>query len=105
MKLKFRASVKDVVIFGVFCLFLLYLVAIAVLNLHYFSNYGYFYGLNPFPAFGPDLIVSTLVFYLLALVGVFMSVSFLSVKRVLAIHLRKKKSLKVDGQNGWKKQT
>ena len=101
MKLKFRASVKDVVIFFVFCIFLLYLVAIAVLNLHYFSIYGYFYGLNPFPAFGPDLIVSTLVFYLLALVGVFMSVSSYFFEREKGFGYTSKK--KEESKGGWAK--
>lgn len=101
MKLKFRASVKDVVIFFIFCVFLLYLVAIAVLNLHYFSNYGYFYGLNPFPAFGPDLLVSTLVFYLLALVGVFMSVSSYFFEREKGFGYTSKK--KEESKGGWAK--
>ena len=101
MKLKFRASVKDVVIFFIFCIFLLYLVAIAVLNLHYFSNYGYFYGLNPFPAFGPDLIVSTLVFYLLALVAVFMSVSSYFFEREKGFGYTSKK--KEESKGGWAK--
>lgn len=69
MKLKFRADKKDIIIFIIFCIFLLYLVAIGVLNLHYFSNYSYFWGLNPFPAFSSEFIVTTLLFYLLALVG------------------------------------
>ncbi len=101
MKLKFRASVKDVVIFVIFCIFLLYLVAIAVLNLHYFSNYGYFYGLNPFPAFKSDFIVSTLVFYLLALVGVFMSVSSYFFDREKGFGYTSKK--KEDSKGGWAK--
>ena len=101
MKLKFRASVKDVVIFFIFCIFLLYLVAIAVLNLHYFSIYGYFYGLNPFPAFGPDLIVSTLVFYLLALVGVFMSASSYFFEREKGFGYTSKK--KEESKGGWAK--
>lgn len=101
MKLKFRASAKDVVIFVVFCIFLLYLVAIAVLNLHYFSNYGYFYGLNPFHAFGPDLIVSTLVFYLLALVAVCMSVSSYFFEREKGFGYTSKK--KEESKGGWAK--
>ena len=38
MKLKFRAEPKDVMIFIIFAVFLLYLVAIAVLNLHSFTT-------------------------------------------------------------------
>ena len=44
MKLKFRADPKDLVIFSIFCLVLLYLSAIAVVNLHEFANYGSFAG-------------------------------------------------------------
>jgi len=43
MKLKFRAEPKDLLIFGIFCLFLLYFVAIAVLNLSSFANENTFH--------------------------------------------------------------
>lgn len=75
MKLKFRAEPKDVVIFIMFAIFLLYLVAIAILNLHSLTVESRFWGLNPFPAFFPEYIAATLVFYLLALVGLAMTVS------------------------------
>ncbi len=75
MKLKFRAEPKDVGIFIMFAAVLLYLVAIAVLNLQYLTVEARFWGLNPFPAFYPENIAATLVFYLLALIGLFMSVS------------------------------
>ena len=54
MKLKIRADLKDIVIFCAFSLFLLYLVAIAVLNLATFANENTLHGLNPFPAFSKD---------------------------------------------------
>lgn len=100
MKLKFRASIKDVIMFGIFCIFLLYLIAIAVLNLHYFSNYGYFFGLNPFPAFSSEFIVTTLVFYLLALIGSFMSVSSYFFEREKGFGYTSKKK---DNPKGWAK--
>ncbi|MEG1306055.1 MAG: type IV secretory system conjugative DNA transfer family protein [Bacilli bacterium] len=75
MKFKFRADSKDFIIFGIFAVFLLYLVAIGVVNLHTFSNYGYFSGLNPFKAFTSQFLLTTVVFYILALVASFMSVS------------------------------
>ena len=75
MKLKFRAEPKDVMIFIIFAVFLLYLVAIAVLNLHSFTTEARFHGLNPFPAFAPNLILPTLTFYLIALIGLSMTVS------------------------------
>lgn len=75
MKLKFRADPKDVVIFIIFAIFLLYLVAIAVVNLHSFSTEARFSGLNPLPAFAPNLLLPTICFYLLALVGLSMTAS------------------------------
>jgi len=101
MKLKFRASVKDVVIFFIFCIFLLYLVAIAVLNLNYFASYGFFYGLNPFPAFGKEFIVKTLAFYLLALVGVFMSTSSYFFEREKGFGYTSKKKTESKGWAKW----
>ena len=75
MKLKFRAEPQDILIFIMFAILLLYLVALLVVNLPSIAVDGAFYGLNPFPAFAPDKLMTTLVFYLLALGGLFMSVS------------------------------
>lgn len=75
MKLKFRAEAKDWVIFGIFCVFLLYIVALAVLNLSSMASEGTLAGLNPLPAFSSDYIKSTIVFYLIALAGLFASCS------------------------------
>ena len=75
MKLKFRADPEDLTIFGIFAVFLLYIVAIGILNVNSFATEGYLYGLNPLPAFGPRFIVATLVLYVLVLVGLFASVS------------------------------
>ena len=55
MKLKFKAETKDWVIFGIFCIVLLYFVAIAVLNISSLTNYGELHGFNPFPAFTSKL--------------------------------------------------
>ena len=74
MKLKFRADKEDIMIFVVFAIFLLYVVAIAVVNLHSFATTGSLSGLNPFPAFAPDFIGFTLVIYLGSLFGLFVSV-------------------------------
>lgn len=81
MKLFFRAKPEDVVKFLIYCVFLLYLVAIAVVNIHTFSIEGYFYGLNPLPAFGSELFVTTIVFYIIAIVASIMSVSGFFIKR------------------------
>ena len=74
MKLKFRADKDDLVIFGIFAIFLLYIVCIGVVNLHSFATEGYFSTFNPFPAFSPDLIGVTLVVYICALIGMLVSV-------------------------------
>ena len=81
MKFKFRADPEDLLIFGIFAIFLLYIVALGVVNLSTFANEGHLSGLNPFPAFGPDYILSTLVLYILALVGLFISVSSMFFER------------------------
>lgn len=75
MKLKFRAEPKDILIFVIFCIALLYFCAIAIVNLSTFAQEGVFSGLNPFPAFGPDLLGSTIVFFIFALAAIFTSVS------------------------------
>ncbi len=73
--MKFRVAPKDFIIFIAFCIFLLYLCAIAVLNFSSFSLDGSFFGLNPFPAFAPDKIALTLVMFFIALIIIFSSVS------------------------------
>ena len=75
MKLKFRAEPKDILIFVIFCVVLLYFVAIAVLNISSFANTGLLYGLNPFPAFESEYIGATLLFFVGALAAIFTSVS------------------------------
>ncbi len=75
MKFKFRAEKEDILMFSLFAVFLLYVIAIGVLNLSSFAADGNFVGLNPFPAFGPRYITVTLAFYLIALAGLFISVS------------------------------
>ncbi len=75
MKLKFKAEGRDWAIFAAFSLFLLYLIAIAVLNVSSFASDSTFAGLNPFPAFTKDYIAPTMVFYLAAMIGIFTSVS------------------------------
>ena len=74
MKFKFRADSEDITIFVIFAIFLLYIVAIGVLNLHTFATEGYFYGLNPILAFSPRFIGATIVLYILTLAALFASV-------------------------------
>jgi len=73
--MKFRAEPKDIVIFVCFCIFLLYMCAIGVLNASSLATTGQFYGFLPFEAFTGRYIGSTLVFFILALVAIFAAVS------------------------------
>ena len=75
MKLKLRADKEDWMMFGAFALFLLYFVAIGVVNLATFAENGTLSGFNPFPAFSSRYIVTTLVLYVLILGAMFISVS------------------------------
>ena len=102
MKFKFRADPEDLMVFVVFALFLLYIVAISVLNLHSFANDGQLFGLNPFPAFGPDFIFSTLFIYLLVLLGLFASVSSMFFDREKGFGLTTDKKDK--GYSRWAKE-
>ena len=75
MKLKFKATAKDYLIFVIFAIVLLYFVAIAVLNISSFATDATFHGINPMTAFTKDYIWPTLVGYFFALVFIFASVS------------------------------
>ena len=93
MKLKFRADAKDIVIFVIFCIFLLYFIAIAVLNLATFANDGSFHGFNPLPAFSGEYIVYTLVLFGVALVAIMTSVSsyFFEMEKGIGVTTKSKK--------------
>ena len=75
MKLKLVADSKKWTIFIIFCIVLLYFVAIAVLNLYYFSHYGIAYGFNPIEAFTPQFILPTLVGFIGVIAAAFIGVS------------------------------
>lgn len=72
--MKFRAEPKDIAIFCGFCVFLLYICAIGVLNANSLAVEGKIHGLVPFKAFTPDFIGATFTLFLLALVGIFTAV-------------------------------
>ena len=74
MKLKFRADKKDIKIFILFCIVLLYLVAIALCNVVSFLSENEFSGFNPLPAFSKEYFAPTMVFYTLALIFTITSV-------------------------------
>ena len=101
MKFKFRADPEDLLIFVIFAIFLLYIVAIGVVNLHTFASEGHLYGLNPLPAFGPKYIFSTLFLYLLFLLGLFASVSSMFFEREKGFGLTTDKKDK--GYSRWAK--
>lgn len=102
MKLKFKAEAQDVVIFIIFAIFLLYIVCLAVLNLPNLAAEGTFYGLNPIDAFDSDHIAATIMFYLLALGGIFASVSsyFFEMESGFGFGIGKK----TEGYSRWAKQ-
>ena len=75
MKWKLKAKPQDWLIFFCFAILLLYLICVAVVNIHQLSIDASFAGLNPFPAFSSELIGATILFYVGALIFLFGSVS------------------------------
>lgn len=92
MKLKFRASGKDFLVFLIFALVLLYLVALAVLNFYSLRETNTFHGFNPFPAFTGDFLPPTMVFYLGFLIAIISSVKsyFFEVEKGVGFTTKKK---------------
>lgn len=72
--MKFSAEGKDVAVFIAFSVFLLYLVAVLILNVSTLAQFNYAHGFNPFPAFTSKYIFSTLTFYLIFYIMIIMSV-------------------------------
>ena len=103
MKLKFRAEKKDVIAFAVVCLFILYLIAIVLLNFQSILSDGVPWGLNPFPAFLPDKIIPTLVFWIIAIGFLFGSTSSYFFEREKGFGYTSEK--KEDGYSRWAKNT
>ena len=73
--MKISAEPKDWIMFGCFSIFLLYMCAIGVLNASSLATTGEFYGLVPFQAFSMKYLGSTLTLFILALIGIFATVS------------------------------
>ena len=73
--MKLRVTSKDLMIFAIFCFFLLYLSAIAVLNVTALLNEGVFFGLVPFAAFAPPYLGATIVVFVAVIISIFVSVS------------------------------
>lgn len=104
MKLKFRADKKDWIIFGCYCVVLLYFVAIALLNIIQFAKGDLdhpFHGLNPFPAFSSEYFGMTITCYIIALVASIFSVSdrFFEREKGIGFSMEAKKSSK--GYSRW----
>ena len=73
MKLKLRADAKDLIIFGIFGLVLLYVIALTISNIGTFMREQEFCGLNPFPAFQHNFLLT--IFIWIAIIAVlFLSV-------------------------------
>ncbi len=104
IKLKFTAKPKDIIMFVIFCIFLLYLVAIGVLNLFEITHNNMFWGLNPIPAFSSDFIVATITLYICALIAVFMSTSSYFFDREKGFGFGKKKDKDEPGWSRWMKE-
>ena len=75
MKLKLRAEPKDILIFLLFSIVLLYLVCLIILNLSSFASDGTLAGFNPLPAFQMKYLGATLVLYVVILVVIITSVT------------------------------
>lgn len=103
MKFKFEATEKDIVKYVIVAILFLYVVAIIVLNLHSFANFGTFHGFNPVPAFFPEFIVYTLVFYFsgLAIVAMMVTSYFFERKSGFGFIKLDKKN---DGYETWAKE-
>ena len=101
MKFKFVAEAKDVLMFFIFAIFLLYIVALGVLNFPSLAGTGQLYGLNPIMAFSTENIVYTFSFYGVALFGLFMSVSSFFFERESGIGFSTSKKDK--GYSRWAK--
>jgi len=103
MKLKFKAEAKDVAIFVLFLIVLLYLVALAVINSVTFLEEGTLSGFNPLPAFSPAYFAPTMVFYLIAVIAAFASVQsyFFEREKGIGISIGGKSTAK--GYSDWAK--
>ena len=73
--MKFKVEPRDLLIFVIFCIFLFYICCVGVLNASSLAQEGHFYGLSPFKALTGPYITTTLTFFFLALIGIFLAVN------------------------------
>lgn len=99
MKLKMRFEKDDMIKFGIYALVLFFLVCILVANVISFADNGTFAGLNFFKALSADYILTTIVLFLLALLGLVMSNKsyFFSFDKGFGFTTEKK----LDGYSNW----
>ena len=100
--MKFKVDKKDLLMFVIYSILLLYLCAVAVLNFSSLINEGVFYGLLPFKAFIMPYLPVTIILFLGVLVGIFSSVSSYIFKKDkkggIGIKIKEKES---DGYAKW----
>jgi type IV secretion system protein VirD4 len=102
VKLYFRAEKKDVIAFVCVALFMLYLVCICVLNVTSIVQEGVPWGLNPFPAFFPQHILTTLSFWFVSVAFLFTTTSSYFFTREKGFGYTTEK--KEDGYSRWAKE-
>lgn len=104
--MKFKVEPKDLMLFVIYCLILLYLCALAVSNLFSLINNGTFYGLFPVSAFSLQYLPITLVLFIGALIFIFTSVSsyIFNKEKGHGIGLKIKKNEEHDGYSRWAKE-
>ena len=73
--MKFRVKPKDLIIFVIFCIFLLILSSLAVLNVTSLLNSTDFFGLNFFKGFTKPYLIPTIIVFFAVLISIFFSVS------------------------------
>ncbi len=100
--MRIKVTPKNFAQFCFYCVLLLYLCAIAVLNFTELLNSGSFYGLLPFEAFTSEYIFITLILFFGVLLFIFTSVSSYifskDKEKGWGLHLTEKAS---DGYSNW----
>lgn len=73
--MKFKVTSKDLIIFSIFCVVLLILSSLAVLNVTSLLNNTELFGLNFFKGFTPPYLLPTIIVFFAVLITIFLSVS------------------------------
>ncbi len=75
LKLKIKVTSKELTLFILFCIVLLYVSSVSVVNLFEMINKQEFAGLNPIPGLLPPYLFATLIVFFGVLIVIFFSVS------------------------------